>query len=318
MKKVFLEDLPRWRFGKSKINGEIDWKNSKGQKVKGKYNDLDFEVEIMDYKEGHLYVKYLNNPIFKIATSNFANCDLGKLLGTITKEFKYEIGTQLKDVKRDIILTDRTYKNGKKWYKYTCNVCGWTEGWIDEYSLKNIICSCCSRHTLVEGINDIPTEAPWMIPYFQGGYDEAKLYTKGSHKKIIPICPICGRIKDKFMQIKTIDITNSIGCVCGDGVSYPNKFMINMLEQLEVDFKQEYSPKWIGRKAYDFYVSSMNLIIEMDGAWHDKDNTISGQTVEESKSIDGEKDRLAMEHNIEVIRIDCGKSNLEFIVRYLL
>jgi hypothetical protein len=49
----------------------------------------------------------------------------------------------------------------------------------------------------------------------------------------------------------------------------------------------------------------MNLIIEMDGGWHSNDNKMSGQTAQESKIIDNYKDKLAEEHGIQVIRIDC-------------
>lgn len=38
-------------------------------------------------------------------------------------------------------------------------------------------------------VNDIPTTSPWMIPYFQGGEEEAKKYKNQSHQKITPICP---------------------------------------------------------------------------------------------------------------------------------
>jgi hypothetical protein len=49
----------------------------------------------------------------------------------------------------------------------------------------------------------------------------------------------------------------------------------------------------------------------MDGGFHEKDNSMSGQTVKDSKIIDNEKDRLALEHGIEVIRINCNYGQLE-------
>ena len=61
-------------------------------------------------------------------------------------------------------------------------------------------CACCHSLVVVPGINDIPTTDPWMISYFQGGYDEAKRYTHGSEQKIHPVCPECGRIKDKAIS----------------------------------------------------------------------------------------------------------------------
>lgn len=266
-------------------------------------------------------------------------------------KWRYNIGDKIIDynedgsIKRDIIITDRKIiisydKNNNKYnyryYKYICNLCGYDGGihynnkkynselWILESNLFNQKngCACCSipSKIVVEGINDIPTTAPWMIPYFQGGYDEAKMYTKRSNKKIYPICPDCGRIKDKLMMINTIYSQHSIGCICSDGISYPNKFMFSLLEQLKVEFTTEYSPEWIGRRAYDFYVSSMNLIIEMDGELGHGKRIIPkrGITKEDTLKIDNYKDKIAKEHELEVIRINCDKSKLEFIKQNIL
>jgi len=140
-------------------------------------------------------------------------------------EFKIEIGTHYKDNKRDIVITDKEYrkvynkdgifKQNQKWYKYKCNICTWEEGWIDEASLlSGIGCSVCTGKTVVEGINSIVNTDKWLIPYFQGGYDEAKLYSAKSGKKIFPKCPICGMVKRKQMSIKTIYYQKSTGCKC--------------------------------------------------------------------------------------------------------
>ena len=245
-----------------------------------------------------------------------------------TIDFKVEIDTRLVDNKRDITIIDREYrprinKNGhiiqEKWYKYHCNICTWDEGWIIEGHLlgdRKGGCSCCCGYTVAEGINDIPTTAPWLIPYFQGGHDEAKLYTchgggnpNNPKGYIKPICPICRRIKSKEMAISKIFNRQSIACSCNDNYSFPNKFAFNVLEQLNVDFIPEYNPDWIKPKAYDFYfeLNNKKYILEMDGGLGHgkKDNPMSGQTKEESKAIDDYKDEQAKLHGVEVIRIDC-------------
>ena len=330
IRKVFLDDLPRKEgIGKNKNKQVIDWTSSIGYKVKGIYEGTKFEVEISNYKDGYLYIKYLDRELFKIFASNFKSCRLGKLLSKITNEFKIEIDI-IKDNNRDIIILDKKiikkeylYQNyNTKWYKCICNKCG-NKYWIDEGNLlKGTGCGvCCSAPKFVkEGFNDIPTTEPWMIPYFQGGYDEAKLYTKSSDKKIYPKCPECGRIKDKPMTISNIHRTHSIACICSDKISYPNKFSHSLLEQLNKIYKfeylkHEYSPEWVSRKSYDnyFIYNGKEYILEMDGKWHKIDNNLSGQTKEESKAIDDYKDKMAKEHGIEVIRIDCEKSELEFI-----
>ena len=231
----------------------------------------------------------------------------------------------------------------KKYYKYKCNVCGFEcgkhyknqeykeEHWISEVNLLGLEngCACCSNTFVVEGINDIPTTATWMIPYFQGGYDEAKLYTRRSGQRITPICPDCGRVKDKDGTIDHINKTKSISCTCGDGMSYPSKVIFSILEQLQMNFKTEFSPKWctyinfnnidkIKTGRYDFllediYLDNKQVILEIDGGWHKNDNSLSGVKKEESEYVDFTKDKLALENGYEVIRIDCCESDIKYI-----
>jgi very-short-patch-repair endonuclease len=101
-----------------------------------------------------------------------------------------------------------------------------------------------------------------------------------------------------------------------------------MLKQLHVDFYIEFSPDWcrfkfknkIRKGKYDFYfeLNNKRYIIETDGGFHKKLNTLNGQSTEESQFIDGEKDKLAFEHNIDVIRIDCSESKIYFIKNKIL
>ena len=338
MKKVFLEDLPKKEgMGALKNKQVIDWIKSIDCKVNFIYDNIQGEIKIVDYKPQKqiLYIKYLNKEPFKIFTGSFQNCQLGGLLGKRTNEFKVGIGKVFKDNNRNFIIIDRKYRTrekiiknkiyieNEKWYKYHCNICKWDEGWIKECELlKGIGCSCCCNRVAVPCINDISTTAPWMVKYFQGGYDEAKLYTKCSNKKIFAKCPDCGRIQKKAISINNINKYHSISCSCGDGVSYPFKLMFSILEQLKINFETEYSPKWIKPKRYDFYfkVNDKEYIIEMDGGLGHGNNIFgkSKITKEETKEIDDYKDELAKEHNIKVIRIDCKESNLEYIKNNIL
>jgi len=326
-----LDKLPRkYGIGANSNKKVIDWGNCINYKIGFIYDNIVGEVKILSYdpKKCALTIEYLNSKPFYIVANSLLKCYLGKLLEKHTSEFKISIGETFKDNKRDLLIIDREFRDnpnnkGKflKWYQYKCNKCGYENGWIVESNLfSGIGCACCGSNlkTVVEDINDIPTTAPWMVKYFQGSYDEAKLYTKSSASKIYPICPDCGRIKDKLIKICNIHIRHSINCPCGDGQSYPNKFMFALLEQqVNICFEAEYSPYWIKPKRYDFYfyfkLNDIEYIIEMDGKWHKKDNGLSGQTKEESKFIDDEKDRLAKEHGINVIRINCEESTLEQI-----
>ena len=251
------------------------------------------------------------------------------------KDFKVEIGTNFKDDKRDITITGREYKirtrksKNKiinvtdKIYKYTCNRCIWTEGYIEEYTLlkKGSGCPVCCKPSkiVVEGINDIPTTAPWMVKYFQGGYDEAKLYTCQSSKKIRPICPDCGKVKTKSISISNIYKNKSIGCICSDNISMPNKILHILLAQFNKYYnfnllEFEYSPSWISPKKYDAYfeLDNKKYIVEMDGGLghgygvHGSSNKSNQDMID----LDRFKETKAYEHDIIIIRIDCDYRNI--------
>lgn len=335
MRKVFTDDLPR--MGKL-----ISWVKSIGYKVKFIYDDIEGWVEIIDCKSSILYIKYTNN-IFKITTEDFKKCKMGGILKLHTKNFKCNINENIVDNKRNITIIDREYrvrykknssKCNDKYYKYKCNKCG-NEDWIYEGNLLNqeLGCNVCCfpSQKIVLGINTIWDTDRWMCD-LGISEEDAKTHTKCSHDKIKVTCPDCGRTKK--ITIANIHTYKSIKCSCSDKVSYPQKFMWATLEQLNINFKKEFAPKWcryidfnninkikVGRYdflLYDTYIEGKEVIVETDGRWHSKDNNLSGQRKEESEYIDFTKDTLALENGYEVIRIDCEKSELEFIKQNIL
>lgn len=337
MRKIFLDDLPKGG-GSGISSSNINWLKSIGYDVKFIYDNIegDFTIKNYDKKLRILLIEY-DNFLYEIDTRPFLQCKLDKILKKGIFDFKYNIGVILKDDSRDMVITDReirkkTYikKNGsesrcnQKWYKYTCNKCGWTEGWIEENNLlRNIGCSCCSSQSriVVEGINDIPTTNPELIKYFQGGYEEAKLYTKSSGQKIYPICPDCGMIKDKPMTINAIYNQHSIYCSCSDSFKFPEKFMHGILNQLKINFRMQLTKtkfKWCGKYKYDFYfkINRDSYIIETHGNQHYEENTNFQMSLIEQQENDRLKKELALANGIKeenYIVIDCRKSTLEWI-----
>lgn len=300
-RKMYWEELPRWEDGRYK--GNIKWENTIGRKCRFVYSSVIGEIEIINYTSigQKLGIKMSQKDIFYIGSSDFKRCKIGNLLRIKTGEFKMEIGTNLKDEKRDLTITDREYRHRKdhkgnnKYYKYTCNKCKWTEGWIVEGALigQGVGCSCCcpNPQIIVQGINDMFTTAYWMVEL---GVDEnfAKTHTRSSGEKAPVICPDCG-----------------------DGFSQGHKYVHNILTQLATEFKQNQRLKWckypsykdINRMQtgeYDFVIEDKKLIIEVDGGWHRIDNKMSGQTKEHSKYLDDMKDLRAKENDYKVIRID--------------
>ncbi len=349
-REMFLDELPKWGECGHGKEGSINWTVSVGHKVRVIYNGIEYEVEIIGYYKGYLEVKYLKYESFKINALHFKNCHLGKLLKAITDEFKVEIGTTYKDRYRDITIVNkvhREYKREKsienrKWYQYKCNNCGFCDdrSWVEENHLINrkIRCLVCGdkAHVVIENVNSIVAkqETHWMIPYFQGGYDEAKLYSKCTENKVFAICPDCGRISTKEVSICNIYLHHSIGCSCSDGKSFPEKFAFKMLEKLiNQNFEtqktfdwskkiQHNNPKLKGDKRYDFYFQLNNeeYIVETHGLQHYEDCFSyygkKSRTVEEEQENDRIKKELALANGIKeknYIIINCKKSELKWI-----
>ena len=247
-----------------------------------------------------------------------------------SSEFRFEVGQTIKDDKRDLTITDReyrTHKNNKnwkeKWYKYKCNVCEWTEGWIIEGGIVNGNgCLCCRGLTIVEGINDISTTSPWMIPYV--GEEIAKTHTRCSSDKTILTCPDCGRKSNKPMIISGVYNHHGFECSCSDKVSYPEKVMFALLMELKSNFIHHRKFEWSSNKEYDFivYLSKNNeeILIETNGLQHYKE-TNRGKSLNEEIANDNLKKKLALYNGIKednYIVIDCRRSDFEFIKQNIL
>ena len=331
--EIYTDNLPR-------RNNKINWKESLGNIVKGIYNDIEFEVRIVSIDEtdsDYIFIQYLDKPLFRIATTSFRKCMIGRLLGERTDKFKLEIEQILKDNKRDVTIVDREYRinnSGKKqkckWYKYHCNKCN-NEDWVIEAQLigRSGGCNTCGNglKKVVLGINTIWDTDKWMCN-LGISEEDAKTHTYQSNDKIITICPCCGRIKDTPMMISNIYKRHSIGCSCSDSKSYPEKYLFRILEQLDINFTMECSPKWcefsfrggIRNGRYDFYfeLNGKKYFIETDGDWHGTFNNYSKITSEESLYIDNMKDKLANDNNVNMIRIDCKKSTGGYIKNNIL
>lgn len=152
---------------------------------------------------------------------------------------------------------------------------------------------------------------PEFVKWMQNKED-GKKYSHGSNFKINWICPNCGEIVNAI--ISKVISRNHVPCKkCSDGVSYPNKYMRSMLKQLDVIFEQEYMPKWIKPKRFDFFVPSKNIIIEMDGNVGHGRKTFGNISPQQSLKVDLYKDNKALENGITVIRIDCIISDSDYI-----
>lgn len=147
--------------------------------------------------------------------------------------------------------------------------------------------------------------------------------TSGSSVKEDFICPECMNVignKSVNMVVKY-----KLACPrCSDGVSYPQKFVAKALDQLDIFFETEKMFCWskktehMSDKRYDFYIPSMNMIIETHGGQHYGRGIFNahkdGNSFEEISENDSIKEELAKQNNIsQYIVVDCSQSDLSYI-----
>ena len=174
-------------------------------------------------------------------------------------------------------------------------------------------CHYCWGKRTVVGYNDMWTIRPDIASMLQDPEDGYR-YTAYSNKKTWFICPDC-----KTPSLKTVVNVSfhNFGCQhCSDSVSYPNKFGRALLDQFPIDeYDYEYQPDWAKPYYYDnhFFYNGIEYILEMDGDFHFKEQQVSRNTLEQVQARDRLKDELAFEHDIHMIRIECIKSDMEYI-----
>lgn len=247
---------------------------------------------------------------------------VNKTTKSSVKPFKYEVGESVKTNLGSITITDRVRRCKKnksgKYYSYTCDICGYVcdeDHMIYETSLvKGHGCSICGGGNAVQkGINDISTVASWMLPYFKD-INDAYTHSVGSRDLIDFKCTHCGY---EFKKVLSRAYYSGLHCpVCEDGYSYPEKFMMSVLNQLNIDYKFQLTKtifKWCGKYKYDFYLPDYNMIIETHGEQHYFNSGAFNLTVNEQKQIDKDKMNLAVDNGIKYISVDCRYSNIDWI-----
>lgn len=179
--------------------------------------------------------------------------------------------------------------------------------------LRGSGCPYCYDRLILVGYNDMWTTRPDIAKLLENPDDGYK-YTKSAHVFVNFICPQCGTISNLNIN----DVYNrGFSCQrCSDGISYPNKFARAFFNQLSVDnYDYEYHPEWAKPYFYDNYFeyNGIKYIVEMDGGLHYREGFCFDKSLEERQAIDNIKNNLAVQNGIKVIRIDCIKSECDYI-----
>lgn len=171
-------------------------------------------------------------------------------------------------------------------------------------------CNCpkCSTYysSVISYVNDIETTHPEVAILMK--YEEDKhRYKAHSNEKCTFVCPY---YNNDVIQVIDKVTSRGLSCpYCGDsGFSYGEKLFSNIMLQLGIQVKREFSPDWIKPYRYDFMFeyNSIKYIVEIDGGWHFVDNNMSNIPLSKLQEIDLYKQNEAEQHGYIVFRIDAN------------
>lgn len=197
---------------------------------------------------------------------------------------------------------------------HKCNICGYEWNARPNNIVKGHGCPVCSGQAI--GMAPEYKNSIWASGYKEYfsqflTEEQMKSIMPKSSKKIKVKCPDCG--SSKFIQPNAL-LSNGLGCKCGDGHSYPNKFIYSFLEQLNIEYIPEYSPNWAVSKRYDIFIPSLNCIIENHGKQHYTGWGNNKDDLTKQKLNDEQKYNIAKLNGILMyVILDCRKSETEWI-----
>lgn len=202
---------------------------------------------------------------------------------------------------------------------HRCKICGYgsNKEWAPtpNHVLQGGRCPVCT-HKIIgpspEYKNSIwASEYRKIAEYYGVTEYQMKTIMPMSKKKIEVTCPICGY--KKLISPHNLFCQGFSCSKCSDGISYPEKFIMSLLNQLNISYVYDKPTNWSQNKRYDFVLNNYNCIIETHGLQHYEECT-RGKSLKEEQENDLLKEKLAKENGvINYIIIDCRESNLNWI-----
>ena len=203
--------------------------------------------------------------------------------------------------------------NKKVWWLGECG-----HEWDAKISNRNrgFKCPYCAGQKAWKGETDMWTTNPKLASLLLNPEDGYR-YKQNSNKKVDWKCLNCGEIiRDK----KIDDVNNTrLPCpTCGRGKSMSEKMVRFLLNTINVEYINDRPFSWSKNKRYDFYIPSLNLIIETHGGQHyfRGFESLRGVSLKDIQDNDQYKYELAIANGIKpenYIVVDCRYSDFEFI-----
>ena len=282
---------------------KLNDKYGKDYELVGEYIDSYTDVSIRHKICGNIDKAKANT----VTSGDWAGCTLCR--GAINSYEKF--AKALYELNKNInILSD--FYGVSKHIDLECTICGYKWSPVASDVLEHGNCPMCFKKQMgmaIRGVNDLWTTHPEIAAMLENQND-GYVYSYGSGKKLNFICPYCGY---KFKTSPNQITSSSITCPrCSDGISYPEKFMQSMLNQLNLEYDYQYKSDWSKNYSYDFHLffGDKEYIIEMDGYFH----YVVGSDVYKNDIV---KNNLADENNIHIIRINCNYTSISSRFDYI-
>ena len=147
-------------------------------------------------------------------------------------------------------------------------------------------------------------------------YIDLYKYSCNTKKSFYIICDKCNEPSRNKKSIVNM-VFQGISCeYCSDGISIPERFISNVFNQLNIEYKRQLTSNnfdWCSYFKYDFYIPNLNIIIETHGKQHYEENTSFKLSLFEEQMNDLFKYKCAKGHVDNYIVIDCRYSTLEWM-----
>lgn len=135
-----------------------------------------------------------------------------------------------------------------------------------EFCTKTTNIKNCSLRYIVRNIFAVDVKKE-LVSLIIDDYEKIKKLTIRSEELVSVKCPYCGTIRK--IKVKQLFMLKSVSCnKCSDGRSYPEKFVYSFLEQTGIGFEVQVKFDFDKNVKYDFYIPSLNIVIEVDGIQH--------------------------------------------------
>lgn len=154
---------------------------------------------------------------------------------------------------------------------------------------------------------------PELVDFFKNP-EEAKTVSIRSDKKVAVKCPNCGH--EHIMIVKNLTRRHYNCPVCGSKTSFGERLLLAIFDNQNIEYIYQLNNKtfkWADKYKYDFYLPEKNIIIEIHGSQHTKQQMgYKGcRTLFEEQENDAIKKKLAFENGIDdIIYIDYSNRDI--------